>query len=94
MIHTGIHIAVADGFLHKSRIQASPDFGTDPCAVGVLPFVFVFAGKRRNKTACHIAFADAVFVPVRRYVFEPVFAEHAFVYVTAALHDGKQPDEL
>ena len=30
----------------------------------------------------------------QRYVFEPVFAEHAFVYVTAALHDGKQPDEL
>ena len=45
---------------------AVKDAGAAILRGGVLPFVFVFAGKRRNKTACHIAFADAVFVPGAR----------------------------
>ena len=63
-------------------IKARPDFGADPRAVGVLPLaVKKFTGDGRKKAGAHVGFAHAVFVPVRFYKRQPVFAKRFCVYV-------------
>ena len=94
VVYAGIHIAVAYCFLNKSRVKACPYFSTYPCAVWVLPLIFVFAGKRRNKSSCHVCLSDTVFVPKRRNIFLPVFAEQSFVYIRTVFFYCKQPYEL
>ena len=95
VVDAGVFSCVTDGRIGCSRCHTSPDLGTDPCAVGMLPGIHIFAGQRRHQTGAHVVLADAVFVPFRRNEVHPAFAENLCVngIRTKGFH-RVQPDEL
>ena len=89
VIHAGILIGEANCLFYHGGVEAGPNLGADPGAVGMLPFFVVdFAGEGRQQPVAHVRFADAVFVPVRRHPADPVFAQRLGV---DALRDPIHP---
>ena len=75
--------------------HTSPDLGTDPSAVGMLPIVVVVACERRDESSLHVDLTDAVFVPMRGEEAEPELAQGVGGNGTCTdALNGVQPNEL
>lgn len=96
VVDAGVLVGEADGLLDQRGIQAGPDLRANPGAVGVAPLLVVDpAGQRRGQPGAQVGLADAVFVPVRGNVAEPILGQGLGGDVLRAeLIHGSKPREL